>query len=147
VRIINRYKKLIVAGVAMVIISATTYVGIDIILFEFTSIKVTYELDIVFEYLNQLVVLLTGLILYHKIDASNPTDELKKGLLITFIYAFFMGQFHQMIYPASELPTFFERLILNLKHSWILIIAGIGIVIIKYVCQRIKGNKITIANN
>ena len=139
--ILKKYKALIITCIALILSSTTILIGLDIILFEFTSIRMTYEFGLTFNRSIQLLLLIIGLF-YHKIEESNLTLELNKGILITIIYAFFMGELHQMIYPSMEPPTILETLILDLSYSWMIIIVGFGVVSIKYTYHRLKqGNK------
>lgn len=140
-RIIEIYKKSIFICVLLAIFSSLIYFGIDIMLFESLSIRISFEFDILFEYIIQISVLIMGLLFYHKVDPSIFIEQLKKGLLISTLYAIFTGEFHQMIYPQSEFQTLLDKLILNLVHSWIIITIGFGFVIIKYLYQTLKSKK------
>lgn len=136
--VIEKYKKSLITCLLLAIFAGLIYLGIDIVLFEFSSIMISYEFDRLLEYFIQITVLLVGLYFYPKIEPLSFINLLKKRILITALYAFFIGEFHSMIYPASKPPTLFDKLILNLEHSWIIITIGFGFALLKYIHQRLK---------
>lgn len=130
--------KSILMSILLSFLSAVVYIGITILLFEINRFRLSYKEDLILEVFVQLLILLIGLLFYYRIEKLKIIEELKNGLLITVLYSLSMGQFHQMIYPTSEPPSYFESLILNFEHNWVIIVFGITIIYIRYTNQRLK---------